>query len=150
MRIGDWSSDVCSSDLGERQGRLSMSAMAMRSVLDGIGARLSEAREISRYVIGLLVFLGLLGTFWGLLQTVSSVAAVVSGLSVAGDPAAVFSDLKTGLQSPLTGMGTAFSSSLFGLAGSLSLGFLELQASQAQNRFYNDLDRKDHRLNSRH
>src|SRR3546814_2552167 len=83
MRIGDWSSDVCSSDLGERQGRLSMSAMAMRSVLDGIGARLSEAREISRYVIGLLVFLGLLGTFWGLLQTVSSVAAVVSGLSVA-------------------------------------------------------------------
>jgi len=126
--------------LGERQGRLTMSAMSMRSVLDGIGARLSEAREISRYVIGLLVFLGLLGTFWGLLQTVGSVALVVSGLSVEGDPAAVFGDLKAGLQAPLTGMGTAFSSSLFGLAGSLSLGFLELQASQAQNRFYNELE----------
>ncbi|HET8728459.1 MAG TPA: flagellar motor protein MotA, partial [Alphaproteobacteria bacterium] len=126
--------------LGERQGRLSMSAMSMRSVLDGISARLSEAREISRYVIGLLIFLGLLGTFWGLLQTIAAVAGVVSDLSVQGDMSVVFSDLKSGLQAPLSGMGTAFSSSLFGLAGSLSLGFLELQASQAQNRFYNDLE----------
>jgi hypothetical protein len=126
--------------LGERQGRLTMSAMAMRSVLDGIGARLGEAREIARYVIGLLVFLGLLGTFWGLLQTIGAVASVVSGLNVQGDMGMVFNDLKAGLQAPLQGMGTAFSSSLFGLAGSLSLGFLELQASQAQNRFYNDLE----------
>jgi hypothetical protein len=127
--------------LGDRQGRLSLSAMSMRSLLDGIGSRLEESREISRYMIGLLVFLGLLGTFWGLLRTVESVAQVISGLSVStGDLAQVFGDLKGGLQAPLSGMGTAFSSSLFGLAGSLVLGFLELQATQAQNRFYNNLE----------
>lgn len=127
--------------LGERTQRFSLSAMTMRSLLDGIAARLDEQREISRYLIGLLIFLGLLGTFWGLLQTITSVGAVISGLSVgSGDLAAVFADLKKGLREPLTGMGTAFSSSLFGLAGSLVLGFLELQAGQAQNRFYNDLE----------
>ncbi len=127
--------------LGERQGELSLSALSMRTLLDGIGARLDESRDISRYLIGLLIFLGLLGTLWGLLQTIFSAGAVVQGLSVGdGNVAAIFSDLKAGLQAPLTGMGTAFSSSLFGLAGSLVLGFLDLQSSQAQNRFFNDLE----------
>ncbi len=127
--------------LGERQGELSLSALSMRTLLDGIGARLDESRDISRYLIGLLIFHGLLGTFWGLLQTIFSVGAVVQGLSVGdGNVAAIFGDLKAGLQAPLTGMGTAFSSSLFGLAGSLVLGFLDLQSSQAQNRFFNDLE----------
>jgi hypothetical protein len=127
--------------LGERKGRFSISAISARSVLDGIGARLDESRDLSRYLIGLLIFLGLLGTFWGLLKTIGAVADVIGGLSVTGsDLTQVFSDLKKGLAAPLNGMGTAFSSSLFGLSGSLVLGFLELQASQAQNRFYNDLE----------
>jgi len=127
--------------IGERKGRLSLSTMSLRSLLDGVNARLDESHDISRYLIGLLVFLGLLGTFWGLLGTINAVGDAVGDLSVsATDPAAMFSQLKAGLQAPLTGMGTAFSSSLFGLAGSLVLGFLELQASQAQNRFYNELE----------
>ena len=127
--------------LGERKGELRLSTVGMRSLLDGIGSRLDEARDIERYMIGLLIFLGLLGTFWGLLQTVNSVAGVIASLSIgSGDMAAAFDDLKSGLQAPLGGMGTAFSSSLFGLGGSLVLGFLELQAGQAQNRFYNDLE----------
>ncbi len=127
--------------LGERQDSLSLSTLAMRSLLDGIYSRLDESRDISRYTIGLLIFLGLLGTFWGLLDTVASIRDVIGGLSIAGgDAATVFGDLKTGLKAPLSGMGTAFSSSLFGLAGSLVLGFLDLQAGQAQNRFYNDLE----------
>ena len=120
---------------------LSLSAMSLRSLLDGIASRLDESRDLSRYTIGLLIFLGLLGTFWGLLETVSSISDVIGGLNVqSGDPADVFSSLKRGLEAPLSGMGTAFSSSLFGLAGSLILGFLDLQAAQAQNRFYNDLE----------
>lgn len=127
--------------LGERGERFSLSAPSMRSLLDGIASRLDESRDLSRYLIGLLIFLGLLGTFWGLLQTIGAVSNVINGLAVDGDNlSAVFADLKTGLQAPLSGMGTAFSSSLFGLAGSLVLGFLELQAGQAQNRFYNDLE----------
>ena len=127
--------------LGEKTGRISLSTMAMRTLLDGIAARLDESREISRYMIGLLVFLGLLGTFWGLLETVQAVGNVVGGLQIGGnDINTAFGDLKNGLQAPISGMGTAFSSSLFGLAGSLVLGFLELQAGQAQNRFYNDLE----------
>lgn len=127
--------------LGERKDHLSLSTMSMRSILDGIASRLDESRDLSRYTIGLLIFLGLLGTFWGLLQTVSSIGDVISGLTVtSGDVATVFKNLKTGLQTPMEGMGTAFSSSLFGLAGSLILGFLDLQANQAQNRFYNDLE----------
>ena len=128
--------------LGARQGRLSLSTMALQSLLDGIASRLEESRDLSRYLIGLLIFLGLLGTFWGLLQTISSVAGVIGGLSIGtgGDMTAVFADLKEALKAPLSGMGTAFSSSLFGLAGSLVLGFLELQAGQAQNRFYNELE----------
>ncbi len=126
---------------GERSGRLSMSTLSMRSILDGISARLDESRDLSRYLIGLLIFLGLLGTFWGLLQTVRSVADVIGGLQVTGgDVAQVFDSLKSGLNAPLAGMGTAFSSSLFGLAGSLILGFLDLQAGAAQNRFYNELE----------
>tara|TARA_B100000700_G_scaffold306687_1_gene382147 strand:+ start:467 stop:1543 length:1077 start_codon:yes stop_codon:yes gene_type:complete len=120
---------------------LSLSAMSLRSLLDGIASRLDESRDLSRYTIGLLIFLGLLGTFWGLLETVDSIGHVIGGLSVeSGDAATVFSSLKQGLETPLSGMGTAFSSSLFGLAGSLILGFLDLQAAQAQNRFYNDLE----------
>ncbi|WP_448203358.1 flagellar motor protein MotA [Azospirillum sp. sgz302134] len=127
--------------LGERRGRLTLSALSMRSLLDGIASRLDESRELSRYLIGLLIFLGLLGTFWGLLHTVQSVGSVIGGLSVkGGDVGAMFSNLQQGLEAPLTGMGTAFSSSLFGLAGSLVLGFLELQASQAHNRFFQDVE----------
>ncbi len=128
--------------LGERQGRLSLSALSLRSILDGVSARLDESRDITRYMIGLLIFLGLLGTFWGLLETVRAVARVISELqaTTGGDAAAIFRNLTTGLEAPLAGMGTAFSSSLFGLAGSLMLGFLDLQANQAQNRFYNDLE----------
>ena len=127
--------------LGERNEGFSLSAISMRSLLDGVGTRLDESRDISRYMIGLLIFLGLLGTFWGLLQTIDAVGDVIANLSVGSDKLGpVFDSLKTGLQAPLAGMGTAFSSSLFGLAGSLILGFLELQAGQAQNRFYNDLE----------
>ncbi|HEV7372323.1 flagellar motor protein MotA [Arenibaculum sp.] len=128
--------------LGERKGRLSLSAPAMRSLLDGIAARLDEGRELSRYLIGLLIFLGLLGTFWGLIRTIGSVADVISGLSATGDGdvGALFSDLQQGIAEPLAGMGTAFSSSLFGLAGSLVLGFLDLQAGQAMNRFFTEVE----------
>ena len=120
-----------------RGGRLSLSPVALRSLLDGIGARLDESRETSRYLIGVLVFLGLLGTFYGLLQTVRSVGEVIGTLGAGAD---ALNNLKASLQTPLAGMGTAFSSSLFGLAGSLVLGFLDLQAGQAQNRFYNELE----------
>ena len=124
-----------------KRDSLSLSAPSMRSLLDSIASRLDESRDLSRYTIGLLIFLGLLGTFWGLLQTVGSISGVISGLSVeGGDPSTIFSTLKRGLEAPMAGMGTAFSSSLFGLAGSLVLGFLDLQAGQAQNRFYNDLE----------
>jgi hypothetical protein len=128
--------------LGGRQiGRVSLSASSLQTLLDGIGSRLSETRETSRYLIGVLVFLGLLGTFYGLLETLRSVGGVIAGLSFGGnDVAQAFANLKAGLESPLAGMGTAFSASLFGLAGSLVLGFLDLQAGQAQNRFYNDLE----------
>lgn len=129
--------------LGEReQGQFTLSALSTRSVLDGIASRLEESRDLSRYNIGLLIFLGLLGTFWGLLGTVGSIGNVIAGLNVGtgGDLGAVFSELKIGLQAPIDGMGTAFSSSLFGLAGSLVLGFLDLQTGQSQNRFYTDLE----------
>jgi hypothetical protein len=127
--------------LGERKGRMQLNALSMRSILDSLGSRLDEQRETSRYMIGLLIFLGLLGTFWGLLTTVTSVGETVHNLSVeTSDPVVVFQNLKAGLEGPLGGMGTSFSSSLFGLAGSLVLGFLDLQAGQAQNRFYNELE----------
>jgi len=126
--------------LGDRIGRMAISAQVMRGILDSIAARLDEARDLSRYMTGLLIFLGLLGTFWGLIDTVSSVGRVLDGLKVGGDAGAVFDALKEGLAAPLSGMGISFSSSLFGLAGSLVLGFLDLQTSQAQNRFYTELE----------
>src|SRR6201996_6921127 len=126
--------------LGDRRGRISLSPVSMRTLLDGIGARLDEQRETSRYLIGVLVFLGLLGTFYGLLETVRSVGGVVGSLSGGGDITKALNDLKESLATPLAGMATAFSSSLFGLAGSLVLGFLDLQAGQAQNRFFYELE----------
>jgi hypothetical protein len=124
-----------------RSERLSLSAMAMRSVLDGISSRLDETRDISRYATGLLIFLGLLGTFWGLLLTIGSVAQVINDMSVGtGDINALFNQLKSGLAQPLRGMAVAFSSSMLGLAGALVLGFIDLQTGQAQNRFYGELE----------
>ena len=126
--------------IGRRQS-MALSTSAMRSMLDSIAARLDETRDISRYLIGLLVFLGLLGTFWGLLETIGSIGQTIQSLDPrAGDANSVLDSLKAGLQSPLRGMGTAFSSSLFGLSGSLILGFLDLQAGRAQNRFYTELE----------
>ncbi len=127
--------------LRDRTGSLSLSTTSMRSIMDSIGSRLDEARDTGRYLVGLLVFLGLLGTFWGLLDTIQSVGKTISTLDTkSASTAVLFDDLKSGLAAPLRGMGTAFSSSLLGLAGSLVLGFLELQASHAHNRFYNELE----------
>jgi len=125
----------------EGQDRITLSAPTMRSLLDSLSSRLDESRELSRYMTGLLIFLGLLGTFWGLLLTVASVSDVISGMTIgSGDLNALFEQLKSGLGRPLRGMGTAFSSSMFGLAGALVLGFLDLTAGQAQNRFFNELE----------
>jgi methyl-accepting chemotaxis protein len=122
-------------------GRFTLSASAMRSLLDGIASRLDESRELSRYMTGLLIFLGLLGTFWGLLKTIGAVSEVIGSMSVgSGDLNALFEQLKSGLTKPLAGMGTAFSASMFGLSGALVLGFLDLTAGQAQNRFFNELE----------
>ncbi len=124
---------------GER--RITLSGQAMRTILDGIESRLDESRELSRYVTGVMIFLGLLGTFWGLLHTVSSVAAVINGMNLSGgDVNGMFAQLKAGLAGPLAGMGTAFSSSMFGLSGALILGFLDLTAGQAMGRFFNELE----------
>ncbi len=127
--------------LRDRTGAISLSTASMRSIMDSIGSRLDEARDTGRYLVGLLVFLGLLGTFWGLLETIQSVSGAIATLGQnGGEGGAVFDELKNGLAKPLKGMGTAFSSSLLGLSGSLILGFLELQASHAHNRFYNELE----------
>lgn len=118
-----------------------LSPVTMRSVLDSLASRLDESRDLSRYLVGLLIFLGLLGTFWGLLETVQSIGGAIEGLDVTSTQSAtLFDQLKRGLQAPLQGMGLSFSSSLLGLAGSLILGFLDLKAAQAQNRFYIDLE----------
>ena len=126
--------------LGDKAGRAGISTMTLRSVLDSIGGRLDESRDLSRYLTGLLVFLGLLGTFWGLIETVGSIGTVIEKLPSAGENNALFDELKRNLAAPLSGMGIAFSSSLFGLAGSLTLGFLDLQAGQAQSRFFYELE----------
>jgi hypothetical protein len=127
--------------LGEHRDRFRLSATATRAVLDGIATRLDERRELTRYLIGLLIFLGLLGTFWGLLETIGAVANAIGNLQVAGgDAIAMFAKLKESIEGPLKGMATAFGASLFGLSGSLVLGFLELQASQAQGRFHIELE----------
>jgi hypothetical protein len=124
-----------------RDGMPNLSPVALRSVLDGVGARLDESREISRYLISLLIFLGLLGTFWGLIRTVGAVSDVIGALDFSGKASAQgFAALKQGLMAPLNGMGTAFSASLFGLAGSLVLGFLDLQLGQAQTAFFRNLE----------
>jgi hypothetical protein len=127
--------------LRDRQGLTVLSPLTLRSLLDSLASRLDEGRDLLRYMIGLLIFLGLLGTFWGLLDTVSSVGTAIQSLDVtATEQGTIFDELKAGLAAPLAGMGTSFSSSLFGLAASLVLGFLDLQTNQAQNRFYNDLE----------
>jgi hypothetical protein len=121
-------------------GQRGLSTSTTRAILDSVGARLDEGRELNRYLVGLLVFLGLLGTFWGLLQTVHSISDVIASMKGGGANADMFEGLKSGLAAPLSGMSVSFTSSLFGLAGSLILGFLDLQAGQAQNRFYTELE----------
>ena len=128
--------------LKEHSGKFIFSQSAMKSIMESLDGRLIESREISRYLIGLTVFLGLLGTFWGLLETINSVGVTVNSLNFSEDTQKLFKVLKQGLEEPLGGMGTAFSSSLFGLGGSLILGFLDLQSGQAQNRFYNEVEEK--------
>ena len=124
-----------------RSSSSALSTNSMRSILDSIATRLDESRDISRYLTGLLIFLGLLGTFWGLLQTIGSISDTIQSLDPGGgDVNDVLDSLKSGLSAPLSGMGTAFSSSLFGLSGSLVLGFLDLQAGRAQTRFYTELE----------
>ena len=123
-----------------RRGQAHLSPATTRSILDGVQIRLEEQRDLSRYLIGLLIFLGLLGTFWGLLATIRSIGEIIGNLSVGTDPVAMFEALKAKLDAPLGGMATSFSTSLFGLAGSLVVGFLDLQSGHAQNRFYNELE----------
>ncbi len=123
-----------------QDGYRTISTVTLRAILDSIGTRLDESREIARYLTGLLVFLGLLGTFWGLLETVGSIGGVIRSMQTGSDATVMFDDLKNGLAAPISGMAIAFTSSLFGLAGSLILGFLDLQAGQAQNRFYTELE----------
>jgi hypothetical protein len=126
--------------IANRSSRAALSVTTMRSLLDSVGARLDESREIVRYLAGLLVFLGLLGTFWGLIETVGSVGRIIASLRTGQDAAVLFDELKNALSGPLQGMGLSFSASLFGLAGSLIVGFLDLQAGQAQSRFYTELE----------
>src|SRR3954453_23376213 len=158
FRGGGWGNDLGRSDdeymtleqpvllapmaalIGNRASRTGLSVTMPRSLLDSIAARLDENRELVRYLAGLLVFLGLLGTFWGLIDTVGSVGKVIQSMRTGAEAGALFDELKSGLARPLSGMGVSFSSSLFGLAGSLVLGFLDLQAGQAQSRFYTELE----------
>jgi len=126
----------------EQSGGLIFSQSSLKTIMDNLEGRLLENREISRYLIGLSVFLGLLGTFWGLLETINSVGITVKSLDFSEDTQNLFKVLKQGLEQPLSGMGTAFSSSLFGLGGSLILGFLDIQSGQAQNRFFNEIEEK--------
>jgi hypothetical protein len=125
---------------GRPVSEVTLPTLTLRAVLDSIGTRLDEARDTSRYLTGLLIFLGLLGTFWGLLTTVGSIGDILNSMQSGGDAAVMFDNLKSNLARPLSGMSISFTSSLFGLAGSLVLGFLDLQAGQAQNRFYNELE----------
>jgi hypothetical protein len=119
---------------------LTLSTASMRSILDSVHLRLEEQRDLSRYLVGLLIFLGLLGTFWGLLRTIGSVGEIIGGMTAGSDAVAMFETLKSRLQAPLSGMATSFSTSLFGLAGSLVLGFLDLQSGRTANRFYTELE----------
>jgi hypothetical protein len=115
--------------------------ISVRVILSDVEKKLDESRDINRYMIGVLVFLGLLGTFWGLSQTISAIAKVISAVDINGAQVQeAFSNLKKGLESPLQGMGTAFSSSLFGLIGSLSIGFLDMQYSRACGAFFSKVE----------
>lgn len=125
----------------EGKENIAMSTHSLQTILESIRTRLEDSRDLSRYIIGVLIFLGLLGTFWGLMSTVTSIGMLISEMSVdAVDGATIFASLKNSLAGPLSGMGVAFSSSLFGLAGSLVVGFLDLQSGHAQNRFVNELE----------
>lgn len=128
--------------LRSRSARMSISSSSSRSIQDSVVQRIDEARDITRYLINLLVFLGLLGTFWGLATTVPAVVETIRSLAPQEGESGldVFGKLMTGLESQLGGMGTAFSSSLLGLAGSLVLGLLELFAGHGQNRFIRELE----------
>ena len=127
--------------ISHTSGKVSLSAGSVRTVLDSVAARMSEAGAFTRYFGRLLIFLGLLGTFWGLLEVVGAVGEAVRAVteSSSGGEADVMR-LMSAIEDPIQGMGTAFASSLFGLAGSLVIGFLDLQASRAQNRFYNEIE----------
>ncbi len=125
---------------GRDRSRSALSAPSMRTILDSVQLRLEESRDLSRYLIGLAIFLGLLGTFWGLLVTIRAVTDIIGSLNVGTDAVAMFSALKEDIKVPLGGMSTSFSTSLFGLSSSLIIGFLDLQAGHAQNRFYNELE----------
>lgn len=128
--------------LRDRQSRRALSAASARTILDSIASRLDESRDVTRYIGSLCIFLGLLGTFWGLSITVPAVVDTIRSLApdAEGGAAATFDNLMSGLESQLGGMGTAFASSLLGLAGSLVIGLLELFASHGQNRFHNELE----------
>ena len=127
--------------IGNRRQGFALSPSSTRTMLDSMATRLDESRDIARYLIGLLVFLGLLGTFWGLLGTIGAITATIQSLDPGTtDAASVLSSVQEGLTAPLAGMGTAFSSSLFGLTGSMLVGFLDLQVGRAQNTFYVEVE----------
>ena len=128
--------------LRDREARKSLSPTIVRAILDSIATRLDESREIVRYIASLMIFLGLLGTFWGLSITVPLVVETISNLAPdeGTDASEVFQRLVANLGGQMRGLGTAFASSLLGLAGSLILGFLEILSGQAQNRFYRELE----------
>jgi len=127
--------------IGSKGPQGSCSTLSLKAMIDGVFVRLDDGRDVSRYLMNVLILMGLLGTFWGLLQTVGGIGAVIGGLSLGnGDITAVFNEFKEGLQKPLVGMGISFSASLFGLASSLILGFMDLQAGRAQNLFCAELE----------
>ncbi|PVZ50096.1 biopolymer transporter ExbB [Thalassobacter stenotrophicus] len=128
--------------LRERGARTQMAPSSARSILDSVGARMEEARDITRFIVNMLIFLGLLGTFYGLATTVPAVVDTIRSLNPSEDEGgvAVFTRLIGGLEDQLAGMGTAFASSLLGLAGSLVVGLLELFAGHGQNRFYREME----------
>ena len=123
-------------ELKQLDGFYVFKSSSINGLIESVDMSLTSVRETSRYLVGLLVFLGLLGTFWGLLKTIGSVGNVISGLGIDDtNVAGFFNSLKDGLNAPLQGMSIAFSSSLLGLAGSLILGFVDLNLGQAQSKF---------------
>jgi hypothetical protein len=125
-----------------RGRRMQIASSSARSILDSVAQRIDEAREITRYIVSLLIFLGLLGTFYGLATTVPAVVDTIRSLAPqeGEEGIAIFNRLMTGLEAQLGGMGVAFASSLLGLSGSLVVGLLELFAGHGQNRFYRELE----------